>query len=101
MPLRIDHVGFIVPDLDKAVAHMKAHYGIRDVATLSPYLETCWTNGNRVAVAVDLLDLVDQIHHPVPCVHTAAVAVFLVLRLILKENVVPIGPTVPSLRADI
>lgn len=42
----IDHVGFIVPDLDKAVAHMKEHYGIRDVVTLSPYLETCWTNGN-------------------------------------------------------
>jgi len=37
----IDHVGFIVPDLDKAVAHMKEHYGIRDVVTLS--CSICWS----------------------------------------------------------
>ncbi len=41
----IDHVGFIVPDLDAAVQHMREHYGVKDVATLSPYLETAWTNG--------------------------------------------------------
>ena len=41
----IDHVGFIVPDVEKAVEHMKEHYGIKEVVQLSPYLKTCWTNG--------------------------------------------------------
>ena len=41
----IDHVGFIVPDIEKAVEHMKDHYGIKDIIRRAPYLQTCWTNG--------------------------------------------------------
>lgn len=41
----IDHVGFIVPNLDKAIDHIKADYGIRDVKYLAPYLQCCWTEG--------------------------------------------------------
>lgn len=41
----IDHIGFIVPDNEAAIAHFKEHYGVKDVKTLSPYLNTCWTNG--------------------------------------------------------
>lgn len=39
----IDHIGFIVPDVDTAIAHMKEHCGIQDVVTLSPDLKTAWT----------------------------------------------------------
>jgi catechol 2,3-dioxygenase-like lactoylglutathione lyase family enzyme len=41
----IDHVGFIVKSVDDAVAHVKEHYGVKDVTLLAPYLETCWTRG--------------------------------------------------------
>lgn len=41
----IDHIGFIVPSNEAAIAHLKDHYGVTDVKTMSPYLKTCWTNG--------------------------------------------------------
>ena len=41
----IDHVGFIVENIDKTIEHMKSHYGIKDIQYMSPYLKTAWTDG--------------------------------------------------------
>lgn len=41
----IDHIGFIVQDIEKSIEHMKDHYGIKDIKFMSPYIKTAWTNG--------------------------------------------------------
>ena len=32
----IDHVGFIVPDLEEAVRHVEEQYGVKSVVRMSP-----------------------------------------------------------------
>ena len=41
----IDHVGFIVPDLEEAVRHVEEQYGVKSVVRMSPYLQHAWTRG--------------------------------------------------------
>lgn len=41
----IDHIGFIVPDVEAAVRHVEEQYGLTGVVRLAPYLERCWTRG--------------------------------------------------------
>ena len=41
----IDHIGFIVRDVEAAIDHIREHYGLKEVKIMSPYLKTCWTNG--------------------------------------------------------
>jgi len=41
----IDHIGFLVPDREAAVNHVKEHYGIQDVVYVEPFIKKAWTNG--------------------------------------------------------
>ena len=46
----IDHVGFIVPDLEEAVRHVEEQYGVKSVVRMSPYLQHAWTKIGRAHV---------------------------------------------------
>ena len=35
----IDHIGFLVPDLEAGVAHLKEHYGIQDVVCMEAHIK--------------------------------------------------------------
>ena len=41
----IDHIGFLVPDIDAAIEHVKERFNVKEIFKGEPFLQKAWTNG--------------------------------------------------------